>query len=134
MHISLEAVRGIAGDTVATTGVPHRNRIKGRGFKDEIRRRLANARECATLHARERDGAVAVCNHQIAGREFDFLRIGPERQKRFAVRRAAHMNLAACEGGEIEDVRRLAEFKEDEVGGVDDVVARDLPDRNQSTL
>ena len=81
-----------------------------------------------TAHdAGEADGARAIGDDQNLRLELALLAV--ERHHLLAGARAAHVDLAAGNGGEIVGVHRLAGLPEAEVGGVDDVVDRPRADR-----
>ena len=126
---ALEAMARVAADRVATARGTHRDRIEGRCL-DEDRGGLVGDRGLgAALDARERHRALRVGDDEVLGSKSDRRGAFAERQERFALLGETDLDAPAAELREIEDVGRLAELEEDEVGRVDEVVAGDLPDR-----
>jgi hypothetical protein len=79
MHDALEAIRRVGSNAMSTARVSHAHRVEGRGLKDEIGGGVGDACARAALHARERNRAVVVGDHEVGRREFDLLRVGSER-------------------------------------------------------
>ena len=119
---ALEAIRRLAVQPVPARGEPHRGRVEVRALDQHVGGRLGDLALGAAHHARDRDRALRVRDHEIGGVEL--ARLAVERRDRLAGRRAPHADLAARDLREVERVQRLAELEHHRVGRVDHVVDR----------
>ena len=96
-----------------------------RRFEIHVLRVVRNAAVQAAHNPCERNGLVAVANHQVFGAKGEFLFI--ERDNFFAYRRTAYDNLLACNIIRIKCVHRLADFQEYEIRDINDDGIIEIP-------
>jgi hypothetical protein len=129
IDLALEAVRGLGREAEPARGAPHAARVEVRALEQHVGRARGDLGLGAAHHARDRDGALGVRDHQIVGGQRPR---GTVQRRELLVRpRAADADPPAAECRPVEGVQRLAELEEHQVRHVDDHVDRAHPGRGE---
>jgi hypothetical protein len=122
IHAALEAIGGLGAESQCLRAGAHPRRVEVRAFDENacgLRRHLGRF---PAHDPGDADGTRSVRDHQLAGGQLPLDAV--QRHQRLAGRGRARVHLAGGNRVEVIGMERLAAFEEDEVGDVDDVVAR----------
>ena len=106
--------------------------IEGRRFDEQVFRLIRHGCQGTALDPGQGHGFLGVCDDQLGTIELDLHGIFPDGEEPFAGLGHANDDPPACELVEVEDVGRLPQFEEHEIGRVDDVVTWDVAPGDQS--
>ena len=132
IHSLLEMQGGIGAQPMPEGGFSDVRRVEPRAFQKDIPGGPADPGMETAKYARHGNAAFRIADHQVFRRQFPLLLI--QRHEWGPLRQIPHDDLPAFDRIQVKCMQGLAQFMQDEIGDVDDIVDRPDADGVQSFL